>query len=282
MAMIETREQLAVALNIRGQLADPISNADVKIGALGLSGDLGSLLWRLKYAEQVNRGLLHKATLLLSNSIRSSRKFKRGRFTGLDPNARRNRIAGRPFDVKSADIIERFAQRLLLEWVNDACAKCNGVGSDVGANFTATIWKPCEACAPSRVVPKDDEAAKAWRANAPMRWKAGLVEDWVYVPEGESTRSGDRLRRILRQASCSACMGKGIVETRIKRRSPGACSRCQGSKREPISEAMRATALGVTGDIYRKHWHALFAGMLEVLDRVDGKTGDSVRARMRR
>ncbi len=111
---IDPREQVAVAMNARGQLADTAAASDVVMGALAAADELGSALWRLRYGEIARARGMDRATALLAKRLRTS---VRGR--GL--RDRRPSIGdGGP------DIFQRLARRAVWEWLHDACPACGG------------------------------------------------------------------------------------------------------------------------------------------------------------
>ncbi|TKC83847.1 hypothetical protein FAZ69_22705 [Trinickia terrae] len=126
--MIDLMERAGVAMNVRGQFADPIADPKVTLGALAFANDLGRLLVRIKAGQDATRATIHRATLLLAQMIRTSGRFKRGRFTGLKRDERRDQRAGYEIERAKVDIVERFAFVLLDEWINDQCVRCEGRG----------------------------------------------------------------------------------------------------------------------------------------------------------
>ncbi|QNT25496.1 hypothetical protein [Ralstonia solanacearum] len=111
---IDPREQVAVAMNARGQLADTAAASDVVMGALAAADELGSALWRLRYGEIARARGMDRATALLAKRLRTS---VRGRgLRDRRPSA----------DDGGPDIFHRLARRAVWEWLHDACPACGG------------------------------------------------------------------------------------------------------------------------------------------------------------
>jgi len=261
--MIDVKEQAGIAMNVRGQLSDPIADPQVTLGALAFANDLGRLLWRMKYGQDVRQSGLHRATLLLANRIRHAGKFERAKFTGLDRAARRDRDAGKRVEREKADIVERFARRLIIEWVVDLCTHCEGrgvIGRSGRCRTMVVEEAQCATCSGSRFVCISEE-------RIPFAAGANGKGPIVY-------REYER---------CSACNGRGNVriEREVKRIGRQICPHCGGSGRYPVDAAARALALGVTLDVYRNQWERYFVGMLAVLDKVDSSAADTVMRQVR-
>ncbi|KWB69245.1 hypothetical protein [Burkholderia ubonensis] len=126
--MIDLMERAGIAMSVRGQFTDPIADPKVTLGALAFANDLGRLLVRIKAGQEAKPATIRKATLLLAQMIRLSSRFKRNRFTGLNRDERRDQRAGHEVERAKVDIVERFALRLLDEWINDQCVRCEGRG----------------------------------------------------------------------------------------------------------------------------------------------------------
>lgn len=241
--MIEFKEQAAVAMNVRGQLADPVPNAELVLGALAFADDLGRLLWRMKYGQDVKRHGLERAVLLLSRAVRQSGRFKRDKATWL----RRSKRAADPSHDASG-VLELFARRAVLEWIADRCAHCGGRGYIGGHAVADTRWFVCTTC------------------NG-----RGFGEEpipffgWIALPHD----------------LCQPCFGMGKIERALQRLPSALCGHCCGSGRQKISDAQRAIALGVPLDQYRRRWALLFDGMMTILDQIDGDTTGTVRRQLR-
>lgn len=121
-------ERAGIAMSVRGQFADPIADPKVTLGALAFANDLGRLLVRIKAGLETRPATIRKATLLFAQMIRLSGRFKRNRFTGLNRDERRDQRAGHAVERAKVDIVERFALRVLDEWINDQCVRCEGRG----------------------------------------------------------------------------------------------------------------------------------------------------------
>lgn len=160
--MMDLMERAGIAMSVRGQFTDPIADPKVTLGALAFANDLGRSLFRIKAGQQVTRESIRHATLLLAQMIRTSGRFKRSRFTGLKRDERRDQRAGHSVERAKVDIIERFALRLLDEWVNDQCMCCEGRGVvRTGGRYI------CPDCAGSGRRPIDD-AARAHALGIPL------------------------------------------------------------------------------------------------------------------
>ncbi|ALP64093.1 hypothetical protein AN416_07090 [Paraburkholderia caribensis] len=249
-------------MNVRGQFSDPIADPQVTLGALAFADDLGRLLWRMKYGQDVKRSGLHRATLLLANRIRWSGKYARKKFTGLDQEEVRLKRAGKKVERALADIVERFARRVIIEWVADLCPDCNGSGvkgrvQRQRAPLVVTVT--CPACHGTRFnVLSEERIPFAHNGRAPM----------VFL---ETQR-------------CDTCNGEGStrVEQKPKRDGRQICDACGGNGRSAIDEPARALALGVSLTSYRAHWAQHFRGLLASLDAIDGRATDVVRRQVQR
>ncbi|KVT76236.1 hypothetical protein WT25_24420 [Burkholderia territorii] len=160
--MIDLMERAGIAMSVRGQFTDPIADPKVTLGALAFANDLGRLLVRIKAGQETKPETIRKATLLFAQMIRLSGRFKRSRFTGLKRDERRDQRAGHEVERAKADIVERFALRVLDEWINDQCARCEGRG--IVRRDGRYI---CPDCAGSGKRPID-EAARALAIGVPL------------------------------------------------------------------------------------------------------------------
>lgn len=263
--MIDLKEQAGSAMNVRSQLGESVGDPQVTLAALAFADDLGRLLWRMKYGQDVKRAGVQRATLLLASRIRWSGKFARKKFTGLDHEANRARRSGAKgpkVERAMSDIVERFARRVIVEWVADLCPCCAGrrvMGRAERHSAPLMVEIECETCCGQRtVIVSEERIPFAHNGRAPM----------VY-------REYER---------CGTCNGEGKLRTETKARSIGRqiCTACDGTGRNTVDDAARASALGVSLGIYRAHWAAHFHGMLALLDTIDGSAADVVRAKVRR
>jgi hypothetical protein len=257
--MIDLKEQAGVAMNVRGQFADPIVDPKVTLGALAFANDLGRALVRMKCGQDVRPEAVRRATLLLAQMIRRGGKFNRGKFTGIDAEAKRDRRAGENVERSNVDIIERFALRLIIEWVNDQCPRCVGRGVIGRTPKRQPVSTVCPDCKGARAVCVSEER----------------------IPFAVS-RSG-RGPMVFREFEpCAKCLGRGVVLTMLKKSdSRQICPCCGGDARPPVDESARAHALGVPLPVYRRHWASHFCTMLATLDKVDWQVVDTMRAQLR-
>ncbi|WP_244126473.1 phage tail protein [Burkholderia gladioli] len=123
--MIDLKERAGIAMSVRGQFTEPIADPKVTLGALAFANDLGRMLVRIKAAQQAKPETIRRATLLLAQMMRTSGRFKRGKFSGLKRDERREQRAGGVVERVQVDVIERFALRLIDEWVS----KLRAIGS---------------------------------------------------------------------------------------------------------------------------------------------------------
>jgi hypothetical protein len=271
MSDIDLKEQAGIAMNVRGQLSDPIGDVQVTLGALAFANDLGRLLWRMKYGQDFRlrdsegRTAMHRATLLLASSIRVNGKFKRAKFTGVDRTSRAtmlDRIAGKPVQRETADIIERLAHRVLVEWIDDLCPRCDGRGTVGRAEIVATIDAVCPTCHGHRHVLVDEQripfAARTDGIGGPM-----VFREWE---------------------RCAQCNGVGHVHmpAATKRTGRQICPDCQGTGRRAPDHAARAIALGIPMTQYRAHWQQFFHVVFALLDTIDAAAHDTVRQFVKR
>lgn len=257
--MIDLKEQAGVAMNVRGQFSDPIVDPKVTLGALAFANDLGRALVRMKCGQDIRPDAVRRATLLLAKMIRRSGKFNRGKFTGIDADAKRDRRPGQTVERAKVDIVERFALRLIVEWVDDQCPRCDGRGAIGRTPKPQPVSSVCPDCNGARSVCVSEEL----------------------IPFAAS-RSG-RGPMVFREfASCTKCLGRGTVLIVPKKsESRQICPCCSGDGRRPIDESARAHALGVSLPIYRRFWASHFRSMLATLDQVDWRVVDTMRAQLR-
>ncbi|EIF32540.1 hypothetical protein BCh11DRAFT_00268 [Burkholderia sp. Ch1-1] len=257
--MIDLKEQAGVAMNVRGQFSDPIVDPKVTLGALAFANDLGRALVRMKCGQDIRPDAVRRTTLLLAQLIRRSGKFNRGKFTGIDAEARRERKAGQRIERSKVDIVERFALRLLVEWVDDQCVRCNGRGA-IGRNMNPL---PVSCVCP-------DCGGKGEQ----------VTEERVPFAAHSNGRGGPIVYR--ERVRCERCLGRGVLTT-VPKKTEGRqiCPCCGGDGRRQIDEAARAHALGVSLPVYRRSWVDHFSAMLAIIDKVDWRVVDTMRAQLR-
>lgn len=260
--IIDLKEQAGIAMNARGQLSDPIADPQVTLGALAFASDLGRLLWRMKYGQDVRHSGLHRATLLLANRLRDAGRFNRAKFTGITRAAKQAAaLSGKPFARETSDIIERFAHHSIIEWIADLCPRCVGRGV-VGRGEAAEDRRiACPSCGGRRVVCADEfhiPFAVRGDGRGPM-----LFRDMV---------------------ECKSCGGVGLLTLPALKTRTGRqiCPACQGSGRRAVDHAVRARALGVSLDQYRLRWESHFVAVGALLDAIDGAANDTVRWKLQR
>lgn len=256
--MIDLDERVGVAMSVRGQFTDPIADPKVTLGALAFANDLGRMLKRIKAAQQVTPETVRRTTLLLAQMIRTSGRFKRGKFCGLKREEMREKRSGQTVERSKADIIDRFALRLLDEWVNDRCGECKGRGIVRGAPISLAVTVKCGVCA--------------------GKGKICVFEERIPFFHG---RNGPLVFREF--DSCGECSGMGRLESRSTPHAKGRriCSRCTGSGKRQVDEAGRAQVLNVGLMEYRRNWHSRFHDMLVLLDSADSSASNTVRKQLR-
>jgi len=260
--MIDLKEQAGVAMNVRGQLSDPIADPKVTLGALAFANELGRLLWRMKYGQDVKRAGLRRATFLLAKQLRDGRRFDRAKFTGVTRAAKQvAALSGRRVERETADVVQRLAQRVIVEWVADQCACCEGRGVVGRGEEVAEHETVCPSCAGARQVCVDEY-------RIPFAARRDGTGPIVY-------------REIER---CYRCAGLGRVKVKADRERRGRqiCPTCQGMGRAAFDHAARAIALGVPIGQYRAHWEHQFGGVLALLDAADGAANDTMQRRLQR
>ncbi|MGU7780441.1 hypothetical protein [Burkholderia sp. PU8-34] len=256
--MIDLKERAGIAMSVRGQFTDPIADPKVTLGALAFANDLGRLLVRIKAAQQAKPEMVRRATLLLAQMMRTSGRFKRGKFSGMKRDERREQRAGNAVERANVDVIERFALRLLDEWVNDQCVTCEGRGVIRRSPKLPQVTTRCLVCA--------------------GRGKVCVSEERIPFYHG---RNGPLVFR--EYEGCGVCSGMGRVTLTPTSDVKGRhiCSDCGGTGKRPIDDAARAQALGVTLKEYRRNWSWRFHDMLGLLDAVDGSVSDTMRRQLR-
>lgn len=137
--MTDLREDVALAGNPTNLWTDHrVRDGDVKLAALGKADRLGALLWRLKYRGEAR--LARQCIVLLSAQLREDHRWQRT----VRGRSRTRGAAGKEEAVR-ADLIDRLAFRVLMEWVNDRCTTCHGRGS-IGSIGSVVM---CSACSGS-------------------------------------------------------------------------------------------------------------------------------------
>jgi hypothetical protein len=228
------------------------------LGALAFANDLGRALVRMKCGQDVRPAAVRRTTLLLAQMIRRSGKFNRRKFTGLDAEAKRDRRAGQEVERSKADIVELFALRLIVEWVNDQCERCEGRGAIGRTPKPKPVASACPDC--------EGRGVRVTEERIPFATR----------PDGRGPMvCRDRVR-------CTTCHGRGVLLAAPKKtESRQICPCCGGDGRRQVDESARAHALGVSLPHYRRHWSGHFCTMLATLDKVDWRVVDTMRAQLR-
>lgn len=186
MSKPEIREQIGVAVNASRLVLENHETAVDRVAALGaatrcvqlgadrvdlpiaavedqhveqdyLAGDLGALLWRIRYGQQYE--LVGQAIELLCRWIGHRRMFAESE--------------------EATWILEPFAVRLVHEWLSDKCRRCGGTGllerSGNGGLIMArgrarnAAFATCDHCqGTKRAQPSDTERCKA--LGMPRHW----------------------------------------------------------------------------------------------------------------
>ncbi|CAM2154417.1 CR-type domain-containing protein [Paraburkholderia tropica] len=263
MVIVDLKEQAGVAMNVRGQFADPIADPQVTLGALAFANDLGRLLWRMKYGQDVKCAGMNRATLLLAKRLREPGKFDRAKFTGITRTAEKAAaLTGKKVERLATDIIERFARQVIIEWIADVCVACEGRGISGRGKGGVTLRRvACPTCAGTRRICCDEYRipfAARWDGRGPMVF-----------------REYER---------CSRCNSSGEIEVEVTSKSAGRqiCSECRGTGRQPDDHPARARSLGVPLEQYHARWKPHFHAVHALLDALDGAANDTVRRRMQR
>ncbi|AUT53436.1 hypothetical protein C2L66_08875 [Paraburkholderia caribensis] len=244
-------------MNVRGQFSDPIADPQVTLGALAFANELGRLLWRMKYGQDLRRSGLHRATLLLAKRLREPGKFDRSKFTGVTRAAERTAAkAGKKVERQIADIVERFARQVIVEWIADLCVECDGRGVSGRGVQESVVHVVCPSC----------------------NGVGTMCVDEFLIPF--AVRRDGRGPIVYREIErCEKCLGLGRVAMPASRARAGRkiCGACQGSGRRPEDHAARSVALAIPLDQYRAHWQRHFHGVHALLDALDGAANDTVR-----
>jgi hypothetical protein len=126
-----------------------------------IAGELGALLWRIKYGMQED--LIPRAVELLRGYM-----MFRSMFAEIEPNVR-------PL------IIEPFAPAVLHEWLSDRCARCGGTGilerAGAGGRLVRgrgtmqrnAVYQACDTCHGRKRSPAN-HVARARALGIPKRW----------------------------------------------------------------------------------------------------------------
>ncbi|WP_414451494.1 hypothetical protein AB4851_22385 [Burkholderia sp. 22PA0099] len=257
--MIDLKERAGIAMSVRGQFTDPIADPKVTLGALAFASDLGRLMTRIKAGPHPTPEMVRRASLLLAQMIRTSGRFKRGKFSGLKREELREQRAGQAVERAKFDIVERFALRLLDEWVNDQCIECEGRGVVRRARGIRNITPRCVTCVGAGKICVSEERIPFFVGrNGPLVFRE-------FDP-------------------CDDCGGMGRVAPAsiIDAQGRRICPVCSGSGKRQADEASRAHSIGVSLAEYRNNWSWRFHDMLALIDNVDGSVCDIMRRQLRR
>ncbi|MGC5887048.1 hypothetical protein [Ralstonia pseudosolanacearum] len=194
---IDPREQVAVAMNARGQLADQAAASDVVLGAFAAADELGRVLWRLRYGDIARARGMDRATALLAKRLRAN---VRGRgLRDRRPSA----------DDGGADIFHRLARRAVWEWLHDRCPVCGGqvVGGMPDADhILGERAYSCAAChGTGRAHYSDAERAMSLVLDVDVfarRWRERLVAALALLDryDGDTERTMNAQLRPLAQS----------------------------------------------------------------------------------
>lgn len=163
-----------------------------------------------------------------------------GRAIDLLVNWIRNQRAFSKWKIKSGHgILHSFVAQSLAEWLFQACPACRGTRS-VGIERDAVVSRPvkirCNEC-----------KGKGFKVLQ-SRNRMGYVRH-----------------------PCGACQSFGhAMHDRVEKVKPGDCSTCRGTGRAMVNDSQRARALGVSFDIYQRHWLRRFAWLASRLDYLEG------------
>jgi transcription elongation factor Elf1 len=257
--LIDLKEQAGVAMNVRGQLSDPAGDFKVTLGALAFADELGRLLWRIKYGEQLSG--LHRAALLLGDTIRKSGKFSRSQPSRVKRSVKANRL--HPKEVQEArDVIDAVACRALHEWLHPECMECKGRGILSGAvRELGASAVTCKSCGGS--------GENVIELFGPFLGRAVVPYAIRTVPK-------------IAIARCDPCHGRGVLVPKRKSKATHVCKRCGGGGREPVNDAARARALGISLDQYHRGWPLYFDALRQLLEQIDAQVEDVMRQRLRK
>ncbi|SMG09651.1 hypothetical protein [Paraburkholderia susongensis] len=239
--MKDPKEQAGIAMSIRGTFCESTVDPKVTLAALAFADSLGTLLWHMKYGQDVTARVYGCAVDALSNSVCHRRWFDWQLLIGSDAPS-------------IAMLARRFSERLIVEWVADRCDACGGRGVKFGHAPAMTAVARCEDC------------------NGGGR----VLELEEFIPF-YCGRNGPRPVRHYRR--CDPCLGRGVKSLRALESATDVCGHCAGSGRAPTDVAKRAAALGVTVEVCRRHWAGPFRQMLFELDVIDETVAKTVRLR---
>ncbi|MBR7961408.1 hypothetical protein KDW41_13240 [Burkholderia vietnamiensis] len=265
--MIDLKEQAGTAMNVQSQLNDQSIDGETTLAALAFASELGKLLWHMKYGQDVSyvhdvkRSTFRRAVLLLSHRIRTSRKFSRAKFTGLDHQQAHDKRRGLKVEVAKVDIVERFARRVIVEWCADICTDCDGHGVIGRSRRDDPTDRDVECpvcCGRRKVIVDEQRVPFAHNGRSPM-----VLREYGQCPECDGVGK-------IRVSESGVRVGRQI------------CKSCGGSGKAAIDEPARARALGVSLELYRSQWPRHFVAALSLLDSVDGGVSDTVRRKMQR
>lgn len=257
--MIDLKERAGKAMNVPSQLGDPQPDPKVTLGALAFASDLGRHLWHLKYGQDQARPMLRRATALLADRLREPGKFNRSKFTGLTKSEHAKVRQGERVKRARVDIIERLAERAIMEWIDDLCPHCNGRGTLSANDQPRYVYEQCGKCKGAR------ETSVAER-----------------IPF--AARSDGRGPMVFRTYSrCSECAGFGHIRVRVLPGDGGnqICRVCSGSGHRQPNASGRAVALGVTLSLYRTHWQVRFDAVISLLESIDSGANETMRQQLR-
>lgn len=223
---------LGVATFLRDEEGRPRRQEQTGVVLRSLRRELLARLWRLKYG--LDAPVRRDCVLELVEVFR-----RRG-------NHLRNRR-------HAPDLLLRFADCLISEWINDHCPACKGRGTKGGYRggimFTRAICPTCDGA--------------------------------KYVHE--VGQSGYPVQR-----PCQTCGAKGWVKQgrRLEPVRERVCGECHGLGRRGIdAQALvrpRIDALGITVEEYDASWRSAFADMHHLLNDIDASLGKSLQIGLRR
>ncbi|TCK43457.1 hypothetical protein B0G84_1793 [Paraburkholderia sp. BL8N3] len=229
------KERAGIAMNVRVQLADVAPDRQVTLGALASVDELGSMLWHMKYGQDLRQRALHRASLLLASRITLNGRYRRGK-SSFAKAAEEKKQGDAAADRSS--LLVRFAERAIVEWVADQCSACGGRGM-LGGGGRTTKRVDCITCRPVRDA-----------IDARLRFSRWPIAD---------------------RTLCPGCYGKGFYEEHPFADVPHLCTHCNGRGKEPINAAKRARALGIPLDQYHRRWADRFEWLMSILIQIDAE-----------
>jgi hypothetical protein len=263
MDMIESREQVAVAVNARVGSADSVGALDVQIGALARVDPLGALMVRLKYGRERRTSSFKQAVFLLARRERASSHFKgeSAKWKAESRGGHRGRSG-----PMLPDIIERFAKAVLVEWVDDRCESCHGRGR-CGASVTRVLEvEECKRCSGRGMVTSGFERRPFCPWPHGLARSAALPRNFVALP---STELVTDMLTIKIQDTCPACKGFRKVQRPAVRQAARCCEVCGGSGKKRFTAVHRSRAIGVSVVQYEALWHGRYDAALRMLNALD-------------